>query len=177
MAQPLRVVHYINQFFGGMGGEEAANVGVSLTPGTVGASRALQHALGQQGTVIGTLIAGDNYVNEQHDAAMAAITAHLRALQPDVVMAGRIVVALATGVKNQPHQHDTHHKRHHDADGQGGIAVAGHLDVGFEVPTSNANPPGPNDQDKQNCYEELRAHGWYISISEGAGSGLTGHFA
>jgi glycine reductase len=88
MAQPLRVVHYINQFFGGMGGEEAANVGVSLTTDTVGASRALQHALGQQGTVIGTLIAGDNYVNEQHDEAMAAIIAHLHTLRPDVVMAG-----------------------------------------------------------------------------------------
>ena len=52
MGQPLRVVHYINQFFAGMGGEDMANVGVSLTPGTTGASRALQQTLAENGSVI-----------------------------------------------------------------------------------------------------------------------------
>jgi glycine reductase complex component B subunit gamma len=88
MANPLRVVHYVNQFFGGLGGEDVANVAVSLTDGAVGASRALQQTLGQQGTVIATLMCGDNYANDQRDAAMAAVATHLRNLRPDVVIAG-----------------------------------------------------------------------------------------
>ena len=88
MAQPLRVVHYVNQFFGGIGGEDMAHVGVSLADGVVGASRALQQALGDQGTLIGTLIGGDNYVSEQRDAAVAAINAQLYNLRPDAVIAG-----------------------------------------------------------------------------------------
>ena len=54
----------------------------------VGASRALQQALGDQGTLIGTLIGGDNYVSEQRDEAVAAISEHVRNLRPDVVIAG-----------------------------------------------------------------------------------------
>src|SRR2546428_13953361 len=88
MAQPLRVVHYVNQFFGGIGGEDMAHIGVSLADGVVGASRALQQALGDQGMLIGTLIGGDNYVSEQRHAAIAAISEQLRHLQPDAVIAG-----------------------------------------------------------------------------------------
>ncbi|MBM3223260.1 MAG: glycine/betaine/sarcosine/D-proline family reductase selenoprotein B [Candidatus Tectomicrobia bacterium] len=88
MAQPRRVVHYVNQFFGGMGGEEMAHVGISVASAPVGASRALQQALGEHGTVVSTLIGGDNYVSEQRSAALAAIMAHLQQLQPEVVMAG-----------------------------------------------------------------------------------------
>jgi glycine reductase len=88
MAKPLRVVHYINQFFAGMGGEDTANVGVSLTAGTTGASRALQQALAEHGSVIGTLVCGDNFIHDHRAEAIEALTAHLRELQPDVVLAG-----------------------------------------------------------------------------------------
>ena len=88
MIQPARVVHYVNQFFGGMGGEEMAYVGISLADGVVGASRALQQALGTQATLLGTLIGGDNYVSEQREEAIESITGHLQNLQPDVVIAG-----------------------------------------------------------------------------------------
>lgn len=88
MGNPLRVVHYVNQFFGGLGGEEVANVGVSLADGAVGAGRALQQTLGSQGTVVATLMCGDNYVNEQRDDAFTAIEAHLQDLRPDAVIAG-----------------------------------------------------------------------------------------
>jgi hypothetical protein len=36
MSAPLRVVHYVNQFFAGVGGEEHADVGVSVKVGAVG---------------------------------------------------------------------------------------------------------------------------------------------
>lgn len=88
MSQPLRVVHYINQFFGGLGGEDKANVGLSLADGAIGSGRALQQALGQQGTVINTLMCGDNHFSEQRAGATEAVTAHLQSLRPDVVVAG-----------------------------------------------------------------------------------------
>ena len=73
MDSPLRVVHYVNQFFGGIGGEDAANVGVSLENEPIGAGRALQQALGGAGSVVGTLVCGDNYFNEREAEAVAAI--------------------------------------------------------------------------------------------------------
>jgi len=88
MDQPLRVVHYVNQFFGGLGGEEVANVGVSMRDGAVGAGRALQQALGNQGSILGTLMCGDNYIHDQRDEALTALETHLRELRPDVIVAG-----------------------------------------------------------------------------------------
>src|SRR5262245_57541765 len=45
MSGPLRVVHYVNQFFGGIGGEDQAHVGVSARAGAVGPGRLLEKAL------------------------------------------------------------------------------------------------------------------------------------
>ena len=88
MAGPLRVAHYVNQFFGGIGGEDAANVGVSLEKTPAGAGRALQQALGDAGSLVGMLICGDNYFNEREAEAVAAVKGHLEALKPDIVVAG-----------------------------------------------------------------------------------------
>jgi len=46
MSGPLRVVHYVNQFFGGIGGEDQAHVGVTVKAGAVGPGRLLEAALG-----------------------------------------------------------------------------------------------------------------------------------
>jgi glycine reductase len=88
MTTPLRVAHYINQFFAGIGGEEHADVGVSMREGPVGPGRALQAALGDAAPVVGTVICGDNAINERADEMLPAIAAHLRALAPDLVVAG-----------------------------------------------------------------------------------------
>ena len=88
MGGPLRVVHYLNQFFGGIGGEEVANMPPRLHDGPVGSGRALQQALKEQGTVVATLICGDNYINDAHDDALAVITDMLQTSKPDVLIAG-----------------------------------------------------------------------------------------
>ena len=67
----LRVVCYLNQFFGQIGGEDKAGVGPQVFPGAVGAARAVQQALGDAGRVVATVVAGDNYVAERADAAVA----------------------------------------------------------------------------------------------------------
>src|SRR5262249_59789357 len=88
MAEPLRVAHYLNQFFAGIGGEEKADVGVSSRAEPVGPGRALQAALGDAARVVGTVIAGDNYVAEQEAPAVAAIGREIEKLRPHVLVAG-----------------------------------------------------------------------------------------
>jgi betaine reductase len=62
MSEPLRVAQYLNQFFAGIGGEERADVGVSMRPEPVGPGRALQAALGDDGRGVGTGICGGNHL-------------------------------------------------------------------------------------------------------------------
>lgn len=88
MNRPLRVAHYLNQFFAGIGGEERADVGVSVREGAVGPGRALGAALGDGATVAGTIVCGDNFASERTDETATAIAAHLREMAPDVVIAG-----------------------------------------------------------------------------------------
>jgi glycine reductase len=88
MATPLRVVHYLNQFFAGVGGEDVANIPPRLQEGPVGSGQPLQQALKPEGSVVATLICGDNYLNEARDNALTAIVALLRELKPDLLIAG-----------------------------------------------------------------------------------------
>jgi glycine reductase len=88
VGQPLRVVHYLNQFFAGVGGEAAAGAPLEIRHQPVGPGRALQAALGDQAAIVATLVCGDNYFNDQRETARAAVREALRALKPDVVVAG-----------------------------------------------------------------------------------------
>src|SRR4030095_12804138 len=88
MSGPLRVVHSLNQFFGGSGGEDRADVGVTARSGSVGAGRRLEKALGDDARIEATLIGGDNFVSERAGEASRAIAAELDRLRPDGVVAG-----------------------------------------------------------------------------------------
>ncbi len=56
-----KVVHYINQFFGGIGGEEQADHQPEVREGVVGPGLALNNGLKGQAEVVATIICGDNY--------------------------------------------------------------------------------------------------------------------
>lgn len=84
----MRVVHYINQFFAGIGGEEKADIPLEMREGPVGPGRALQAALGPRGQVVATVICGDNYFHQNEEAASSEVTRLLPSLKPDVVVAG-----------------------------------------------------------------------------------------
>src|SRR5262249_12767632 len=88
MSRPLRVVHYLNQFFAGIGGEDKADVGGSVPGGPVGRGRLLQQALGEAGEVVGPILCGDTFVSDRPDEALVEIGAALGRLTPDVVVAG-----------------------------------------------------------------------------------------
>jgi betaine reductase len=88
MSSPKRVVHYLNQFFGGLGGEDKAGTGVEARPGVVGPGLALQKSLGEQAEIVGTIICGDNYFAEHGEAALEEILTHIRKLEADILVAG-----------------------------------------------------------------------------------------
>ncbi|RMF85312.1 MAG: glycine/betaine/sarcosine/D-proline family reductase selenoprotein B, partial [Nitrospinota bacterium] len=88
MTDNIRVMHYLNQFFGGVGGEEKANLPVQVRRGAVGPGQLLQQTLGDQGTLVATLIAGDNFFVEEEEAAAQAVGEALQAYQPHVLVAG-----------------------------------------------------------------------------------------
>ena len=84
----LRVVHYINQFYGGIGGEEHAGHKPECREGVVGPGMAINAAFGEAAEIVGTVICGDSYFNENVEEATKAIIAMVTNLQPDVFVAG-----------------------------------------------------------------------------------------
>ncbi len=88
MPGSLRVVHYLNQFFAGIGGEQSAGALVSAREGPVGPGRALQQLLGNDATIVTTVVCGDNYFNEERQQAEQSVRRILDGLKPDLVVAG-----------------------------------------------------------------------------------------
>ena len=88
MAQPLRVVHYLNQFFGGLGGEEHAQAPLEVREGPIGPGRLLQQILGADATVVATLVCGDDHAAEREDVVGAGMRDALARYAPDLVLAG-----------------------------------------------------------------------------------------
>ena len=69
----MRVVHYLNQFFGGRGGEEAAHLAPHLQDGAVGPGRLLEQVLGAGAQVVRTIVVGDNYAAEHVESLSALV--------------------------------------------------------------------------------------------------------
>ncbi len=96
--ESLRVVCYLNQFFGQLGGEDKAGVGPQIVKGPVGPARAVEQALRGAGTVVATVRCGDNYVAEQTERAVAEMLALVAAERPDLVVAGPAFLAGRYGI-------------------------------------------------------------------------------
>lgn len=84
----VRIVHYLNQFFGQIGGEEKADVPPMVKEGPVGPGLALKQALGEDGEIVATVICGDTYFAEHLDEAKAEVVKLIADYNPDVVVAG-----------------------------------------------------------------------------------------
>ncbi len=57
----MRIVHYVNQFYAGLGGEDAAGIGPRVRDGTVGPGRLLAQLLGDEYQIVATIVCGDDY--------------------------------------------------------------------------------------------------------------------
>lgn len=85
----LRVVHYINQFFAQIGGEEKADYPAEIRVGeVVGPGLALTQNFKDDAEIVATIICGDSYFNENLDKAKADILAMVKEQAPDVFVAG-----------------------------------------------------------------------------------------
>ncbi len=84
----IKLVHVVNQFFAGFGGEEKAGLPVGIVPGSAGAARALEQKLGADAQIVCTIYVGDNYFHEHKDEALKEIVGGVRAAEADVVVAG-----------------------------------------------------------------------------------------
>ena len=85
----LKVVHYINQFFASIGGEEKADYSVEKRPGEViGPGVAFANAFKDDAEIIGTIICGDTYYSENIDKASEEILSIIKEFNPDIFIAG-----------------------------------------------------------------------------------------
>ena len=84
----LRIVHYINQFYGGIGGEDKADYKPEVRAGHVGPGLALSQRFGAAAEIAATIVCGDSYFNENVDAAINAIIPMIQQYKADVFVAG-----------------------------------------------------------------------------------------
>ena len=89
----MRVVHYLNQFFGGLGGEDHAGAALEIHKEAVGPGKLLEQILGSDCQVVTTLICGDNYAVENQEALTAAVLERVRTDQADLFVAGPCFLA------------------------------------------------------------------------------------
>lgn len=83
-----RVIHYINNFFAGVGGEEKADIPPEIRPGVVGPGMALAQALGDEYEVVATAICGDTYFGAKMEEATAELMDLMAKYKPDALVAG-----------------------------------------------------------------------------------------
>ena len=87
----LRVVHYINQFFAQIGGEEKADYPAEIRiGGAVGPGRAFMAdpTFAEAAEIVATVVCGDSYFNENLEKAQADIIAMVKEQKPDLFIAG-----------------------------------------------------------------------------------------
>src|SRR5258705_2487867 len=89
----MRVIHYLTQFFGGLGGEEKAGTPLETRDGAIGPGKLLEQLLGAEAQLVMTLICGDNYAVENQESLIGAALKKIRAHNADLFVAGPCFLA------------------------------------------------------------------------------------
>ncbi len=84
----FKVVHYINQFFAGIGGEEKADTKPFVMEKLPPISQNLDKLLGEDGDVVATVVCGDSYFNENLESAKKEVLEMIKGFNPDLFIAG-----------------------------------------------------------------------------------------
>ena len=87
MAQ-IRVMHFVNQFFAGIGGEDKADVPVGSSEGPLGPGNRIKVLLGDSAEIVVTAYCGDDYFVQHHDEALEKVAQIARDQDVKVVVAG-----------------------------------------------------------------------------------------
>ncbi len=83
-----RIVHYLNNFFAGVGGEEMAGIEPEVREEVLGPGLALSQALGEDYEIVATVICGDNWFGEHLEEAQERIVKMVEQYKPDLFLAG-----------------------------------------------------------------------------------------
>ncbi len=84
----IKVVHYINQFYAGIGGEEKADYKPEVREEPVGPGTQLNSLFKGEAEVVATVICGDSYFNENIEEAKNTILEMVKKYDADVFVAG-----------------------------------------------------------------------------------------
>lgn len=84
----IKVVHYVNQFFAGIGGEEKADHKPEVREEVVGPGMALNGNFGDEAEIVATVICGDSYFSENTEEAKAEVLEMVKKYDPDLFIAG-----------------------------------------------------------------------------------------
>lgn len=84
----IKVVHYINQFFAQIGGEEMANFEPQVFEGFKGPGMGLNGAFKGEAQIVATIVCGDSYYAENEEKAKATILEMVKKYSPDLFVAG-----------------------------------------------------------------------------------------
>lgn len=88
MSDKFKVLYYVNQFFGQIGGEDKAGIAPDFRKEKVGPAIGFEGQLKGEGEVIGTIICGDNYFNEHKEESLNFVLDVVKKEEPDVFVAG-----------------------------------------------------------------------------------------
>lgn len=84
----MKVVHYINQFFGQIGGEEMAHHPLEVRRGPFGPGMVLQRLLGDDIEITATIVCGDNYFVENAESLKEDVINILKEEGAELLIAG-----------------------------------------------------------------------------------------
>lgn len=84
----FKAIYYVNQFFGQIGGEDKAGMEPMFKEGAIGPAMGFNTLIKEEGEVVGTIICGDNYFNENKEEAMKFIMDIVKDKKPDLLIAG-----------------------------------------------------------------------------------------
>ena len=84
----FKVVHYINQFFGQVGGEEMAHIPAEKREGPAGPGLAFTKNFGDEAEIVATIVCGDSWFNENLELATETVLEMVKEESPDLFIAG-----------------------------------------------------------------------------------------
>lgn len=84
----MKVVHYINQFFGQIGGEDMAHHPLEVREKSFGPGMMLQKILGDEIEIVATIVCGDNYFVENSEKLKETVVNILKKYEADMLIAG-----------------------------------------------------------------------------------------
>jgi glycine reductase len=86
--EQLKVVHFLNHFFAGLGGEDKTDAPVEVQRGAVGPGAPLEAHWKGQARIAATVSCGDNYFQQHAEEVAARVAEVVREEQADVLVAG-----------------------------------------------------------------------------------------